>query len=158
MKEGKLTTLQFRLAYSALVRSASRGTTQSLPGDHLGKNVKQNLAWLCVAELLRALESTQPTRQGKELEGRIEERKRLQLTLVSLISNVVLELLPRVLAEVDRTIVAEKDESHRQVLIQAVFDEILDRVGDGEKELAIRWWYRHYGGELEEKRAKEVAV
>ncbi|KAH8114641.1 hypothetical protein DFH11DRAFT_1508769 [Phellopilus nigrolimitatus] len=163
-EEGKLTTPQFRLAYAALVRSASTGRSPRFPtisssssyakrsdwrwgtNEDLSREPSGNqaLAWLCVEELTNAIaarctskQEANPARDDRNT----AERMRLSLALISLVSNVGLALLPRLLQEVQRVIDGQAGVRRRRVLIESVFEEIMERVGDGEKEYVMRWWY-----------------
>ncbi|THH11647.1 hypothetical protein EW145_g510 [Phellinidium pouzarii] len=191
-KEGRLTTMQFRLAYAALVRSTSTGR-RSRPSHTSASTSKTSstsltkfntywhwknkvvgpatqeeeiyvgdpaLTWFCVQALLDALAESaclpSTSREGVlkaaersgahvgdgESNDRITaERMRLGLALVSLVSNVGLGLLPRVLQEVYNVIIGEVDVRRRRMLVEAVFEEITERVGSAEKEFAMQWWY-----------------
>lgn len=128
--QGRLSTLQLRLAFAALVRSAASAADLSL-------------AWFCIDCLLAAIASHSE---------RDDERKhRLHLTLISCVPSVPLALLPRLLDPIRSFMDAAQDEKERQELIDALFAEIKVRVGDREKEYMIRWW-----GELRMKWAHTV--
>ncbi|KLO17280.1 hypothetical protein SCHPADRAFT_994449 [Schizopora paradoxa] len=129
-EEGKLTTAQFRLAYSALVRSAGSASkgTHSLDED--------SLAWLCISILLEAIE-TRRAHQGTE------ELERLHLTLISLTSNISVTLLGRILDEVGKVIEGEKVPRRKKILIDALYEELVEKFGDMEKEAALKWWYKN---------------
>lgn len=146
-KDGKLTTSQFRLAYSALVRSANTGRApNSLRPQLTGLSHSGiALARLCIDALLQAINSSPSLiasgeDNSEETDAQIEELTRLRLALISLVPNVTIQLLPYLLQNVDRIIDTEKDRRRKRILIDAVFDEILERVGDEEKEFAMRWW------------------
>ena len=47
----------------------------------------------------------------------------------------------RVLDEIRNNIVAVGEQGERKELIDALFAEILENVGDREKEVSMRWWY-----------------
>ncbi|KAL5520027.1 hypothetical protein ACEPAG_1687 [Sanghuangporus baumii] len=160
-RDGGLTTPQLRLAYAALVRSASTGrnphhtpstmhrkplSSFSLRGWN-GLEVDEEfsgdpgLTWLCVEQLLQA--------HSAAINETPQTRTALSLTLISLIPNVSLVLLPRVLGEIERVVDGELEPGRRRVLIENVFEEILERVGDAEREVAMRWWFqcsRKWGG------------
>lgn len=147
-KDGKLTTSQFRLAYSALVRSANTGRAPiSLRPQLTGLSHSGiALARLCIDALLQAINSSPRLNasssedNSEETDAQIEELTRLRLALISLVPNVTIQLLPYLLQDVDRSICAEQDRRRKRILIDAVFDEILERVGDEVKEFAMRWW------------------
>lgn len=117
--QGRLSTLQLRLAFAALVRSAASAADLSL-------------AWFCIDCLLAAIASTS--------EHDDERNHRLHLTLISCVPSVPLLLLPRLLDPIRLFMDAAQDEKKRQELIDALFAEIKERVGDREKEYMIRWW------------------
>ncbi|KAI9443299.1 hypothetical protein H4582DRAFT_2118240 [Lactarius indigo] len=91
--DGKLTTSQLRLAFSALTSSA--------------KDARR--------------------------------RHRLRLVLVSTLSALPLVVLPDALAAVTDEIRDSKSEE-RTELVREVFKEIMENVGDREKEYCLRWW------------------
>ena len=169
--DGKLSTPQLRLAYSALVRSATMTSTRA-PGD------TYTLAWYCVQLLIDTIRdlsspprytSQNPKGKGKaqekpeadnnatKVDGRIH---RLSLTLISTISSLPLTLILRGLDEIRLIITAysrddggvddsndEASQSERKgrkkELLEALFAEILEKIGDREKEAAMKWWYKH---------------
>ncbi|KAL5482633.1 hypothetical protein ACEPAI_9227 [Sanghuangporus weigelae] len=160
-RDGGLTTPQLRLAYAALVRSASTGRNPHHPPSTMHRTSRSSfslrawngsevdeefsgdpaLAWLCVEQLLRA--------HSAAINETPQIRTALSLALISLIPNVSLVLLPRLLVEVERVVDGELDSGRRRVLIENVFEEILERVGDAEREVAMRWWFqcsRKWGG------------
>lgn len=116
--DGRLSTLQLRLAFAALVRSAA--STADL-----------SLAWFCINCILTAISTL----------GRDDERKhRLHLILVSCVPAVPLALLPRLLDPIRSAIDTALEDQKRKELIDALFVEINERIGDREKEYMIRWW------------------
>ena len=158
--EGRLSTPQLRLAYSALVRSAcvSAYEFDGLPDE------TYSLAWYCLQLILDKLRDlTSPAahdvkgkgkaRDDVKVEDRSVERvHRLRLVLISMVSSLPLLLMSRVLEEIRiillTTAPADSDEEsaagrRRKELVEALFAEFLEGVGDREKEAAIRWWYEH---------------
>jgi hypothetical protein len=77
-----------------------------------------------------------------------ERRHRLHLTLVSAMPSVPLEVLPAILDEIRVIIEGEKEEDYKRELVEALFTEIEERVGDREKEYVVRWW-GHFREDLE---------
>ena len=156
-KEGHLSTPQLRLAYAALVRGACSNSTipMHLTGD--------NLAWYCIMVLtdaIRELSSSSCATSSND-EKRRERLHRLHLTLISTVPSLPLKLTMRVLEEI---LVALKglpqirtgendcdatESKQRKELIEALFGQLLEGVGDREKQAAIQWWYQHEG-ELEQ--------
>lgn len=116
--QGRLSTLQLRLAFAALVRSAASAADLSL-------------AWFCIDCLLAAIASTS--------EHDDERQHRLHLTLISCVPSVPLAFLPRLLDPIRSFIDAAQDKK-RQELTDGLFAEIKERIGDREKEYMIRWW------------------
>ncbi|KAH7885077.1 hypothetical protein F5I97DRAFT_1928494 [Phlebopus sp. FC_14] len=113
--EGKLNVAQLRLAFATLVKSAT---------GHL------TLAWFCIDSLLTACKTLDVDRQH-----------RLHLALISCIPSLPLALLPRALSAVIEIIDATPEpEPRRSELVDALFHEILENVGDAEKEYAVHWW------------------
>ena len=179
--QGRLSTPQLRLAYSALVRSAcvSAYEFDGLPDE------TYSLAWYCVQLILDKLRDlTSPAvhdvkGKGKAARGRddveVEDRSvervhRLHLVLISMVSSLPLLLMSRVLEEICIILLttaaaqpADFDEEsaagrRRKELVEALFAEFLEGVGDREKEAAIRWWYQHrsmlISGREEEKKGE----
>lgn len=96
-------------------------------------------AWFCFSELLRAAQSPEND----------EHRQSMHLALVASISAVSLAVLPRVLDTIlnDVIVPASKESEgarrNTEELVNGLFEEISDRVGDAEKECAMRWWNAH---------------
>jgi len=157
-KGGHLSTPQLRLAYAALVRGAcsNNGTApMHLTGD--------NLAWYCIMVLtgtMRELSSSLCATSSDD-ERRRERLHRLHLTLISTVPSLSLKLMMRVLEEIlvflkglpqTRTGGDDPDATEakrKKELIEALFGELVEGVGDREKEAAMQWWYQHEG-ELEQ--------
>ncbi|KAL4244684.1 hypothetical protein ABKN59_010246 [Abortiporus biennis] len=137
--DGCLNTTQLCLAYAALVRSAgsfgviklkshssSSSSTSSPPlssGDAF--------SLFCIDSLLQAISSVSTSRHVH----------RLHLTLISTVRAVSLPLLPTLLTEIKRIIVNEKNEERKEELVKALFKEVLENVGDLEKESVMKWWF-----------------
>lgn len=129
--EGKMSTAQLRIAYTALVGSAAVSSSA--------------LAQFCIAMLLEKVDTLSapvPNQSGND--ERIAQLHRLRLTLISIISALPISLLADALDSIGRIISnalpADAGEERRQELIDALFKEILERVGDREKEFAMHWW------------------
>jgi hypothetical protein len=60
--------------------------------------------------------------------------------LVSSLPAIPLRLLPRGLEEVRKCIASESDRGKRGELAGEVLKEILERVGDTEKVIVMKWW------------------
>jgi hypothetical protein len=116
--DGKLTTSQLRLAFSALTNSASASTPA------MGK--------FCLSSLLSML-------SGLSAKEDAQRRHRLRLVLVSTLSALPLTVLPDALAAVANEMKDSKGEE-RAELAREVFKEIMENVGDREKEHCLRWW------------------
>jgi hypothetical protein len=86
----------------------------------------------CLSSLLSAL-------TGLSEADDAPRRHRLRLVLVSTLSALPLVVLPDALNAVSDEIGASRGEE-RQQLVQEVFKEIMESVGDGEKEYCLRWW------------------
>jgi len=69
-----------------------------------------------------------------------ERRHRLYLTLISCVPSVPLALLPRLLDPIRSAIDTTHEDHKKRELIEALFVEIKERVGDREKEYMVRWW------------------
>lgn len=155
--DGRLSTPQLRLAYSALVRSASVSAFASndRPDD------SYTLAWYCVQLLLDTIHELSPVAQDSKGKGkaRIDDAQntdrlyRLQLVLISTISSLPLPLMLRALNQVrlliteypqdDSEAVASGEKGRKAELLAALFNELLEKTGDREKEAAMRWWYEY---------------
>ncbi|KAG8714327.1 hypothetical protein FRC11_008890 [Ceratobasidium sp. 423] len=118
-EEDRLSTDQLRLAFQALVRSASFHGPE--------------LSWFCVEQLVGTLK--QLIAQGPEKQDQI---LRLQLALISAISAVSTSKLLPMLGIVYDQIIA--NNASRGTLAEAVYHEIVERLGDREKDIALRWW------------------
>ena len=173
--DGKLSTSQLCLAYSALVRSATM-TSTGVPAD------TYTLAWYCVQLLIDTLRDLSPpppyTSQNPKGKSKAQEKPevddttkavdrvhRLSLMLISTISSLPVMLMLRALDEIRIIITAyshprsrddsgvdgvNKDEAsqserkgRKKELLDALFSEILEKIGDREKEAGIKWWYKH---------------
>lgn len=66
----------------------------------------------------------------------------MHLTLLSTIPSVPLELLSGILDEIRGIIIGEEEEQKREELVEALFKEIEEGVGDREKEYVVWWWGR----------------
>jgi hypothetical protein len=127
-QDGRLTGDQLRLAFAALVRAA--GSTDSA-------NTPRNaLAWYCVHTLLSTLH-TLPA------ESRAQ---RLRLALVSCLPALPLPLLARALDALRGVVDGMPAGAERKEVADALFAELLERVGDGQKAFAMGWWARHRDG------------
>lgn len=60
--------------------------------------------------------------------------------LVSSLPAIPLRLLPRGLEEIRKCIIDENDKGRREELAGEVLKEILERVGDKEKVIVMKWW------------------
>lgn len=92
--------------------------------------------------------------------------------LIATVPSLPLALLARVLTEIRAIIIActpiqgqvaplgaAGAEGRRKELVEALFGEILERVGDREKEFVLRWWYdnqEELGSSLGEAQARIV--
>jgi len=73
-------------------------------------------------------------------QGDAERAHRVRLMLVSSLPAIPLKLLPRGLEEIGKCIVGEDEKSRREELTGEVLKEILERVGDREKVIFMKWW------------------
>ena len=93
---------------------------------------------------------------------------RLHLMLISTISSLPLPLMLRALEETRRLITAyptdsdaegmaaldaeeETGKGGKAELLEALFNELLEKTGDREKETAMRWWYKYRPELISEK-------
>ena len=139
--DGKLTTPQLRLAYSTLTNSAS--------GD------APAMGQLCLSSLVSLSTGLSATRDA-------QRRHRLRLVLVSTLSALPLVVLPDGLNAVSDAIRDSKDEE-RWELVREVFKEIMENMGDLEKECCLRWWEEQREGfegnvEMENDKGREASL
>ena len=73
--------------------------------------------------------------------GSSAQRHRLRLTLISTVSSIPVSLLPETLHRVKDVISAENDTELRQELVDALYEELLRKVGDRGKAIAVRAWH-----------------
>ncbi|KAF8630899.1 hypothetical protein AX17_005257 [Amanita inopinata Kibby_2008] len=167
--DGKLSTTQLQLAYQALVRSAAASSSsQPVDSRSLSWYCVQALIDAIQDLTNKADKKGKGKENESELHGTHKppgtQLQRLRLTLIATVSSLPLPLMLRVLDEIGEIMVPhaqmghqsqldasldrvdEKardniDEEHRNELVDALFAEILEQVGDREKEAAMRWWY-----------------
>lgn len=131
--DGRLIGAQLRIAFATLVRSA--GSSGTAGGD--------TLAWFCIQSLLNVLSTLSPhmtSGSNSTAQGDVERAHRLRLMLVSSLPTMPLRLLPRGLEEIRKCIASEDDKGRREELIGEVLKEALERVGDREKVIVMKWW------------------
>ncbi|TFY64171.1 hypothetical protein EVG20_g6041 [Dentipellis fragilis] len=125
--DGKLNTVQLRLAYAAL----TSGANTSSP----------TLAQFCLQALLDEISAVQTNSHATA------HTHRLHLTLISSLPSLPLPLLPSALdavADIIQQYPGDVEAKERQTeLIHSVFKAILEQIGDREKEYAMRWWADH---------------
>jgi hypothetical protein len=92
---------------------------------------------LCLSSLVSSL-------TGLSAAGDAQRRHRLRLVLVSTLSALPLVVLPDGLNAVSDAIRDSKDEE-RWELAREVFKEIMENMGDREKECCLRWWEEQRG-------------
>ncbi|KAJ7600852.1 hypothetical protein C8J56DRAFT_1038477 [Mycena floridula] len=125
--------IELQLAYSALVRSASATGATLLPDEP-----SYALAWYCIETLLGAIREETKATGILETDTRLH---RLHLMLISSVSSLPLTLLSRCLDEIRTIIISTEEETARNDLIDSLFREITENVGDMEKELVMKWWH-----------------
>ncbi|KAF8610274.1 hypothetical protein BDV93DRAFT_517422 [Ceratobasidium sp. AG-I] len=121
----KLSTDQLCLAFQALVRNASSSNDE--------------LSWLCIEELKVAINELSATSDSKDSE--LNERiLRLQLALISAIPAApISKLLPLLAIVYDQIL---HSASSKDKLVKATYHEIIERLGDREKDIALKWWLK----------------
>lgn len=124
---------QLRLAFSNLVRSARFGT-----------QYQDELAWHCVDSLRKAIQGPFLTvpQESPEASSRNQHRDRLCLTLISLIPAVPFRVLEP-LTELLTSLILEAREGEKEtseIYLEEIKREIMERVGDGEKQFCLDWW------------------
>ncbi|GAW06162.1 peroxisomal membrane protein [Lentinula edodes] len=143
--EGKLSTSQLRIAYAALVRSACSSVSPTrYESDELSQ---YTLAWYCISKLLSAIQNL-----GNDIPD-LEQKHRLHITFIACVSALPLSLLGRFFEEIDGVLRVDREsknsenmaaltmqDQNRTELIQALYRELSQMVGDREKEYVLRWW------------------
>lgn len=131
---------QLCMAFTALVHSASTVGRGPIQGGETRGHV---LARYCTDALLTRIEAV--SRAEKEAQGGTtkETLHKLHLMLVSTIPALPLALLPWVLANIRDIMMREDRAELKKELLHALFQEMLVKVGDAEKEFVIRWWRMH---------------
>ena len=179
--DGKLNTPQLRLAYAALVRSAgaSSFTSGGAPDDMY--TLAWYCVQLILDTIEELSPQTQNSKANGKANARTETEAeddtkttttdrvhRLHLMLISTISSLPLPLMLRALEEARRLITAypadsdadgvsavdaeeETGKGGKAELLEALFDELLEKTGDREKETAMRWWYKYRPELISEK-------
>ena len=150
--------------------SASSFTRGGVPDD-VDLDV-YTLAWYCVQLILDTIKELSPQSQNSKRKEVAEHDvkptdrvHRLHLMLISTISSLPLPLMLRALEETRRLITIypaddDDDDDNDRVgtatseegsgkpggkleLLEALFNELLEKTGDREKETAMRWWYKY---------------
>jgi hypothetical protein len=111
------------------------------------------LAWYCIETLIDAIRELSDTKTGNEGTAATESHlHRLHLTLIATVPSLPLPLMLPVLDKIRGCIILPHAEQigassneggpeRKAELVDALFREILERVGDLEKETAMGWWY-----------------
>lgn len=95
----------------------------------------------CIDALLTAIHSASSD-QIHSGDREQNHSHRLHLTLISTLSSLPLPLLPPALESIREIVLSlPVDSGERKELIDEIFRELLERVGDREKEIVMRWWY-----------------
>lgn len=89
----------------------------------------------CLSSLLSALSDLSATTN----DDAAQRRHRLRLVLVSTLSALLPATLPEALNAVSDAMRYSKGEERRELAKEA-FKEIMENVGDREKEYCMRWW------------------
>lgn len=137
--EGALTTSQLRLAFSTLATGAAASPDESF-------------LCYCVYSLLDIIRSlgcapNSPSASTSGVESpSYERRHRLLLSLISVVPALPLSLLPRVLNEICSIVsptYADAGGAGRKELVEALFEETSEHMGDKEKEFVMGWWFEN---------------
>ncbi|KAL4256233.1 hypothetical protein AB1N83_010456 [Pleurotus pulmonarius] len=156
-RQGKLNVHQLRLAFSTVVRFASASVKATTSEEPTSTAEKYGLTWYCIEALLNAIRDLSDERTRSQSLGAYDDhRHRLHLMLISTIPSLPLDLLPRALDEIRAIIIQGRKrhidlgstparladrEARCKELNQALLSEILEGVGDLEKDFVMRWWY-----------------
>ena len=101
------------------------------------------MVWFCIQSLLGVLSTLSPhvvSGSDSSVQGDAERAHRLRLMLVSSLPAIPMKLLPRGLEEIRKCIAGEDEKGRREELVGEVLKEILERVGDREKVIVMKWW------------------
>ncbi|KAK7690115.1 hypothetical protein QCA50_006763 [Cerrena zonata] len=137
--DNQLSPIQLSLAYAALVRCAGtfgRNTENTTHSD-LQSRSGDAFAWYCLQTLIDLIRSISSERPSSDY------LHRLHLALVATLPSVSLILLPRLLEAIHILAVKNAEPEKKGELVDTMFKEILENIGDQEKEYAMRWWYDH---------------
>lgn len=92
------------------------------------------LAWYAISTLLAASQEAEP-----------EQKLKLHHMLMSTISVLPLGgLLERVLDEISRVLKSQGEHSRKE-LVQTLYPDIVERVGNAERETVLKWWFSQVG-------------
>jgi hypothetical protein len=143
-----LNTAQLRLAFSSLVAGA--GTSSDFREPDSQDNGGAALVWYCIDCLLSEITARHSQDSTQDAAAPSDEQyDRLVLMLVPLIAAIppspsLAPLLPKVLDAVENIMKSEGDEKRRDVIVKAVYEEILRSVGDETREVVLRWWFEAF--------------
>ena len=101
------------------------------------------MAWFCIQSLLDFVSTlSSHATSGSDSSAQVDAERvhRLRLMLVSSLPTIPLKLLPRSLEGIRKCIVGEGEKSRREELASEILKEILERVGDREKVIIMKWW------------------
>jgi hypothetical protein len=104
------------------------------------------LPQFCIDSVLSAIHSQSSISASPPSPSDVREHlHRLHLTLVSTLPSLPLQLIPRTLDSIQSIVLSlplnTDGDDRRKELVEELFKEILENVGDREKEVAMRWWY-----------------
>ncbi|KAG9056595.1 hypothetical protein FS842_010198 [Serendipita sp. 407] len=118
---------QLRLAFASLVSGSTSSNSDN-----------GSLTWYSIESLLAKINHLRALQPRPEAQC-----NRLELALVSLLPSVSSndDILLKLLENIEKLIVEEDQPTQRQLLLEAVRDEILHRVSDVQRETVLRWWY-----------------
>ncbi|THV03890.1 hypothetical protein K435DRAFT_835673 [Dendrothele bispora CBS 962.96] len=154
----RLTTTQLCMAFEATARCAvacdKPAATTSSSISFSMDNGEDSLAEMIIEDIITAARTLENSSHN-DSDSR-EQLHRLRLSLVSCLSALPVHLLERALEECKRVLMLphfggsggdaddedrEGDGERREALIQALYKEILEKVGDREKDVVVKWWY-----------------
>jgi hypothetical protein len=119
---GALTREQLCMAFRATVSCAV----------HPSRADNGALAWYAVSELLVLSQDN--------IIIDAERKLKLHHVLMSTVSVLPLGILERVLAEIAEVLEAQGEYALKE-LSEALYTEIVERVGNAERETVLRWWF-----------------
>jgi hypothetical protein len=133
-KEGRLNIFQLKMAMEVVVRAVD---VLAHPAFDDISVVDYGIAWYPIEILVKTIQSESGSSPSSEDNARLH---RLHLMLVSSISSVGMELLPRLMDQVRNILLSLPSSQDKGELVVGIYREIMEKAGDQQKAWLIRWW------------------